>query len=72
MVGHLNFHSLGSITLTPLVFSRSQLLNVKIWPSKFLVHRFARDTELVLAPANEAFIKGGTPLNFTTILSDIL
>lgn len=42
------------------------------WPTEFPVPRFAYDTELMLASGNEAFKKDGIPLNFTSILPDIL
>ncbi|XP_060771645.1 uncharacterized protein LOC132882569 [Neoarius graeffei] len=42
------------------------------WPTEFPIPRFAYDAELVLVAGNEAFKKDGTPLNFTTILPDIL
>ncbi|XP_036004042.1 sterile alpha motif domain-containing protein 3-like isoform X2 [Fundulus heteroclitus] len=42
------------------------------WPTEFPVPRFGYDTELVLASGNEAFKKDGIPLNFTSVLSDIL
>lgn len=42
------------------------------WPAEFAVPRFAYDTELVLASANDAFKKDGVLLNLTTILPDIL
>uniref|UniRef100_A0A4W6E0B6 Uncharacterized protein n=1 Tax=Lates calcarifer TaxID=8187 RepID=A0A4W6E0B6_LATCA len=42
------------------------------WPAEFPVPRFAYDTELLLASGNEAFKKDGIPLNFTSILPDIL
>ena len=42
------------------------------WPTEFPVPRFAYDTELMLTSGNEAYKKDGIPLNFTSILPDIL
>ncbi len=42
------------------------------WPTEFPVPRFAYDTELMLTAGNDAYKNNATPLNFTSILSDIL
>ncbi|KAG7514192.1 hypothetical protein JOB18_027358 [Solea senegalensis] len=42
------------------------------WPTEFPVPRFAYDTELMLTSGNEAYKNNSIPLNFTSILTDVL
>ncbi|KAM9451464.1 uncharacterized protein Hap1MRO34_021776 isoform 1-T1 [Clarias gariepinus] len=57
-----------------VIMSSPEHINQRLqrWPTNFPVPRFAYETELLLASANETFKKDGTKLNFTAVLSDIL
>lgn len=55
-----------------MILSSPEYQRSQRWPTEFPIPRFAYNTELVLAAGNEAFMKDGIQLNFTTILTDIL